>query len=624
MIKGVFGQSKILKHPAGIGHFIIFYGFIIVTLVAFEVFIRSLIPSFSFSFLGPFYGFILFFEDILSIGIILALVAALIRRQLPSIRLQSNARLKRDMYVIIFAIGAHVILSNILESLEIATNTHPWQLVDNTGIFMPFIAINLAHIWVGFSESLLAVVFEVIWWLHAISVWVFLLYVVGTQTNAPRFYPSKHFHIIAAPFNVFFSTLKPFGRLSPINFEDEAIEQYGTASIDDLTWKQRLDLYSCTGCGRCQELCPAYLNGQPLSPKSLILDLRDHALEKISAKSKMTGAQEKSLIGDVISEDTIWACTTCNACQTACPLFIEHIDKIVDMRRNLVMMESKFPKGLDKIFTNIERNSNPWGIGKSSRDVWAKGLGIKFLKEHPTANVLFWVGCAGSFDERAKKVSTSLVKILQTAGVDFAILGKEEKCTGDPVRRLGNEYLAQELIATNVSILNEYKFKEIITFCPHCFNIIANEFPDFGGHYKVLHATEFVARLLKEKRLSVNTSKPLNLTYHDSCYLGRHNGLFTPPREILQMVGIEVKEMKMCKEDSMCCGAGGGRMWYDLEIGNGTEINHKRIEMAADTGAEYLGVSCPFCTIMLEDGAKATNRNLEVLDLIEIVADRIE
>ncbi len=623
MLKGVFGQSKLLKHPAGIGHFVIFYGFIFVTAVAMEVFARAIIPGFSLAFLGVAYDFMLMIEDILSVGVIIAIIVALIRRQLPSIRLEGGGKgLKLDMYIILFVVGIHIILSNLLESVELAEGIHPWQIEHPNATMGPFIAKAISGIW---PKASLPLVFEILWWLHAASVWLFLLYIVGTQTAVPRWFPSKHFHIISAPFNVFFSNLKPSGRLKPIDFEDESIEQYGVASVDDLTWKQYLDGYSCTGCGRCQEVCPAYLNGQPLSPKALILDIREHVLETLTMRIKDPEAQpEKSLIGDVISRDTLWACTTCNACTTACPVFIDHIDKIVDMRRNEVMMESEFPAGLNKMFNNLEVNFNPWGIGKSDRDLWAENLGVKHMKDNPDTDTLFWVGCAGSFDERAKKVSTALVKILQSAGIDFAILGKEEKCNGDPARRLGNEYLAQELITTNVQLLNEYKVKEIITFCPHCYNTLANEFPDFGGHYKVIHASEYVAQLLRDGKLKVDKNKPLNLTYHDSCYLGRHNGLYTPPREILSMVGIEVKEMAMNHEASMCCGAGGGRVWYELEVEGGTEINNTRAQMAADTGAEYLGVSCPFCTIMLEDGMKNTNNKLEVLDLIEIVAERLK
>lgn len=659
MLKGVFGQSKVLRNPAGLGHFIIFYGFIMITIVAMEVFVREFFPTFSLSFLGVGYDLLLFLEDFLSIGVLLALGVALFRRIVwKPLRLEGGGKgLKFDMYLIIYAVGLHIIFGNVLESLEIAEGIHPWQLDRPDANIGPFVAVWLADFW-GMGD--LTIITNVFWWLHAASVWVFLIYIVGTQTRVPQFFPSKHFHIIASPFNVAFSNLGPSGRLQKIDFEDETLEEYGVSRVEDFTWSQTLDLYSCTGCGRCQELCPAYLNGQPLSPKSLILDLREHALEKATLWSKDPEAElEQQMIGEVISHETLWACTTCNACQTACPLFIEHIDKIIDMRRDLVMMQSEFPKGLDKMFNNLEVNSNPWGVGKSNRDLWAAELGVKHMKDHPDTRTLFWVGCAGSFDERAKQVSTALVKILNAADIDFAILGKEEKCNGDPARRLGNEYLAQELIMENVATLDSYGFnvkseeeqfdpikgyeirmqniqlqtnyevKEIITFCPHCYNTLANEFPDFGGHYKVIHATEFVAMLLRQGKLKVDKMKPLNLTYHDSCYLGRHNGLYTPPREILAMVGIDVKEMSMSKDKALCCGAGGARTFYELEIpddqikDNTQDINKMRVEMAANTGAEYMGVSCPFCTIMLEDGIKNMGTELQVLDLIEIVADRV-
>lgn len=614
----LFGQKKLLRHPAGIGHFIIFYGFIFITIVASEVFVRAFFPGFSLSFLGVGYDYILFTEDVLSIGVLISLTLGWLRRFTPSIRMQGSKGLRRDALLIIYAVAIHLTFSNILESLELAEGTHPWLVDHPNATIGPFMAVALSKLWSGN----LTLITNIIWWLHAFSVWLFLIYIVATQIRVPPFFPSKHMHIITIPFNIFFSNLKSHGRLQPINFEDESIEEYGVSKVEDFTWGQMLDFYTCTGCGRCQEVCPAFLSGQPLSPKSLILDLREQLLEKATVLKNEKTIPDTTIIGNAISTDTLWSCTTCDACVTACPVLITHIDKIIDLRREQVMMQSEFPKGLEKTFTNIEVNSNPWGIGKANRDLWAKDLDVKTMKDNPDTNVLYWVGCAGSFDERAKKVSTALVKILKAANIDFAILGKEEKCTGDPARRLGNEYLAQELITENVQILNSYKFKEIITACPHCFNTLANEFPDFDGHYRVVHAVEFVAKLLREGKLTVDKNIPLNITYHDSCYLGRHNGLYTEPREILKLVGIEMREMKMHGDQSMCCGGGGGRVWYENDT-EGTDINKTRVEMAADTGADYIGVSCPFCTTMLEDGIKNTGKELEVVDLLEIVADRV-
>ncbi|MDH5403644.1 MAG: (Fe-S)-binding protein, partial [Candidatus Heimdallarchaeota archaeon] len=504
-MKGVFGQNKLLKNPAGIGHFVIFYGFIFITLISIEVFLRAFFPNFSFSFLGSFYLFLLWMEDIISVAVLISLFIGFIRRYvIKPIRFKEKFEhspgLNKDATLILVMVGIHIIFATILESLEIVAHKHPVQQMDTD--FLPPIAGVVAGMWSGESK----VLEETIWWLHTFSVWLFLIYIFGSQIRVPRMFPSKHFHILAAPINVIFSNLKPKGRLVPINFEDESIEEYGVNKVEDFNWHQMLDLYACTGCGRCQELCPAFLNDQPLSPRALILNLRENLLEKATVwKNDPEGNVEKDFIGGVVPKETLWACTTCGACQDACPVYIEHIDKIVDMRRSLVMMESEFPDGLDNVFNNIETNYNPWGIGKSDRDLWAAELDIKRMKEHPDTDVLFWVGCAGSFDDRAKKVSTSMVKIFRSANIDFAILGKEEKCTGDPVRRIGNEYLAQDLMTQNVELLNSYNFKEVVTFCPHCFNNLQNELPDFGGHYRVIHAVDYVAQLLRESKLKLNT-----------------------------------------------------------------------------------------------------------------------
>ncbi len=625
----VFGQRRLLRHPAGLGHFVIFYAFIAINIVAAEVFIRAYFPGFSLSFLGAGYDFVLWLEDWMIFFLMIALALGLARRYTNSVRMEGSKGLRRDAIIIIYAVAIHATFSVLLEASELASGAHPW-ITDRghsleSSAMGPTFALAIARWFVaqGFNLTVLE---NILWWGHSLSVFLFLIYIFGTQIRVPQFYPSKHFHIVSAPFNVFFRNLKPSGRLVPLDFEDESIEEYGISKVEDFTWKQMLDLYSCTGCGRCQEVCPAYINGQPLSPKSLILDLRENLLEVATFAHERPGEEihYKHLAGEVIPKETLWACTTCNACQTACPLFIEHIDKIIDMRREQAMMQSEFPSGIDKMFTNVERNSNPWGISKSDRDLWAEGLGVKTMKENPDADLLFWVGCAGSFDERAKKVSTALVKILQAAGIDFAILGKEEKCTGDPVRRLGNEFLAQELITENVQLLNSYEVKEIITFCPHCFNTLTNEFPDFGGVYRVYHATDYIAKLLRNGKLPLKKGDPVKLTYHDSCYLGRHNGIYSSPREILDFLdGVEFVEMAMNKDVAMCCGAGGGRMWFEQDAG-GEQINRTRVAMAAETGADYIGVSCPFCTAMLEDGIKNTGAELKVVDLLELVVSRLE
>ncbi|MCE7737140.1 MAG: (Fe-S)-binding protein [Candidatus Heimdallarchaeota archaeon] len=619
VLVNVFGQKKMLRNPAGYGHLVIFYGFIFISIVSLEVFIRAFIPSFNLGFLGIGYDFLLFTEDLLSIGVLIALSIGFIRRYVEKPirfkeKFETDKRLNQDATIILLVVAVHIIFATILEAFEIVLGEHP----------NPEPAFFANWLSESFSGDNLEAAREVVWWLHVASVWLFLIYIFGTQIKVPQRYASKHFHIIAAAVNVFFSNTKPAGRLAPINFEDEELETYGVSKIEEFKWPQLLNAYSCTGCGRCQELCPAFLNDQPLSPKALILNIREQALAQatINHSGNSEVELETSLIGDAVPLDMLWACTTCGACQDACPVFIEHVDKIIDLRRYQIMMESEMPAGVDRVFNGIETNSNPWNISKSDRDLWADGLELKRMSDYPETETLFWVGCAGSFDERAKKVSTSLVKILKAANIDFAILGKEEKCTGDPARRIGNEYLAQELMTQNVELLNSYKFKEVLTFCPHCFNNLANELPDFGGHYRVVHAVDFVSKLLDDGRIKLDTDKPMNMTYHDSCYLGRHNEIYSAPRKIMnKFQGVNFVEMEMNEDKGLCCGAGGGRMFYEAE--GGSDINKMRISQAEETGSDYIGVSCPFCTIMLEDGKKNVGSDLEIIDLVEIVASRL-
>ena len=637
VITDVFGQRKLLRNLAGYGHLVIFYGFIFITIVTLEVFIRVYIPNFSLDFLGPGYTFLLVVEDILSVGVLIALVIGFLRRYVHKpLRFEEifeterfKGSLNKDATIILFAVGIHIVFALLLESLEIASGNHPRAKA-------AIVSNQIATIWSGSNIELIE---EVVWWAHSLSVLVFLIYIFGTQTRVPGSYPSKHFHILSAAINIAFGTTKPAGRLRPMtknteefeNLMEAAFEEdedkkkpFGISTIGDLRWPQLLDLHACTGCGRCQELCPAYLNGQPLSPKALILNMRELMLETASrSKQGIEEPIETPLIGGFVMNEALWACTTCGACQDACPVSIEHIDMILDMRRYLTMIESEFPPGVEKLFNNIETNYNPWGVGKSERDKWADALELKRMKDHPDTEVLFWVGCAGSFDNRAKKVSTALVKILKTAEIDFAILGNEEKCTGDPARRIGNEYLAVEMMTQNVSLLNSYNFKEIITFCPHCFNNLQNELPDFDGHYKVVHSVDFISKLLASGKIQLDTAEPLDITYHDSCYLGRHNGIYSAPRQIIEhFSGVTFVEMDMNKDKGLCCGAGGGRMFYEAE--GGSDINKMRVKMAEDCGAKTIGVSCPFCSIMLDDGIKNMNSTLEVTDLTVIVASRLK
>ena len=433
---------------------------------------------------------------------------------------------------------------------------------------------------------------------------------------------SKHLHIAVAAINVFFGRTRGRGRIETIDFEvPEADVRFGSARVNDMTWKQMLDTMSCTECGRCQDVCPAYATGKALSPKLLIMALRD----QLNAEGRKVLADNTytppPIVPNAVTDDIVWDCVTCGACVRECPVGIEHIDHVIDLRRNLVMVESRFPEEAGTMLRDVDRSSNPWGKPQADRTHWAEGLGVRVLKPgEPAPDVLFWVGCAPAFDERAKQAAISTAKLMQMAGVDFAILGPREACTGDPARRMGDEYTFQRLAGENVATLNETGVKRIVTTCPHCFNTIGNEYPDFGGKYEVVHHTEFLAELVREGKLAPLPSER-TITYHDSCYLARHNDVRSQPRELVDAVGKAI-EMPRHGERTFCCGAGGARMW--MEEKRGRPINQERVREAAATGAETLAVACPFCTVMLDDGVRETGAKMQVIDLATLLAEAVE
>jgi Fe-S oxidoreductase len=447
--------------------------------------------------------------------------------------------------------------------------------------------------------------------------WVHMCIVLGFAVYIPS---SKHLHIVAAGPNTFLRQLPREKAMTPINFEDETVTQYGAAKITDLSWKASLDYYSCTECGRCQDLCPAYNTEKPLTPKMLILDLKQNMYrnkDRILAKKY---DEISPIIDDNVTEDVIWACTSCRACEIACPVFIDHTDKIYDIRRNLVMMESKFPAEVQGVFKNMETNATPWAFSSADRANWADGLNIKTMAESPEIDVLLWVGCAGSYDDRNKKVLKAFASLLKKAGVKFAILGTEEQCTGDPARRIGNEYLYQTLAKTNIETLNRYQVRKIVTACPHCFNTIKNEYKDFGGNYEVHHHSQFIAQLIAEGKIKPTKTLDETVTFHDSCYLGRWNNVYEQPRSAIQALpSVNLVEMKANHDSSMCCGAGGGRMFMEETIGK--RINITRTEQALATNAGIVASSCPFCMTMMTDGVKSKEMQdkVKVMDIAELL-----
>jgi Fe-S oxidoreductase len=442
-----------------------------------------------------------------------------------------------------------------------------------------------------------------------VFVWAHLAIVLAFLRYLPR---SKHLHIATAALSVWFARTGARGRLEPLRFDvPETDLRFGVATIRDLTRKQVLDAYSCTECGRCQDACPAYATGKLLSPKLVIMGVRD----QVFAQS------EEPIVGNGVPEQSIWDCVTCGACVDACPVSIEHVDHIVDLRRSRVMVDSAFPAEAEPMLRDLERAGNPWGKPQTERADWAAGLGVRVLEPGDRApEYLYWVGCAASFDERARASAEATARLLQAAGVDFAILGPREACTGDPARRMGNEYVFQAYAEQNVATLNEQRVRKIVASCPHCFNTLANEYGDFGGSYEVLHHTELLAELVESGRLAPAAGSE-SVTYHDSCYLARHNDVRIQPRKLLNVIGQPV-EMERRGKQTFCCGAGGAHMW--MEEGGSKQINVERAEEAVATGAATLAVACPFCTVMLDDGVKETGATMRVADVATLLAESLD
>jgi Fe-S oxidoreductase len=454
--------------------------------------------------------------------------------------------------------------------------------------------------------------------IHAIPAFLLLAYVAVSHSPLQ--------HLFLSPINIFYRPFRHRGVVEPIpNFEEA--DTFGVTNISEFTWKQLLDLEACTNCGRCQDACPAHLTGKPLSPRRMTQNLKEH-LWREGPKLLATPVEKRepeAVMQTTVGEDELWACTACMACEEACPVYIEQIRRNVDMRRYLVLMETKFHTDVKLAFKNMQTNGNPWGVSRGARAEWAKSLGVKKYAEVENPEILFWVGCAGSYDDRNQKVATSLVKILKATGIRFGFLGTEEGCCGDSARRMGNEYLFQTLAEAAIETLKTYGVKKILTMCPHCFHTMKNEYPQLGGEFEVIHYTQFLTELISSGKLKLTRPISKVITYHDSCYLGRGNQLYDVPRKILQSIpGVKLVEMERNQSRSFCCGAGGGRMWMEEKIG--TRINQKRTDHAAETQAEMIGTACPYCLSMLVDGVKETNRSekMTVSDLGELVEQSME
>jgi Fe-S oxidoreductase len=628
-LKGVliyaFGQKKFVigEQPAGWMHVVIFWGFIILGLQVVTMFGRAFsdhffVPGFSPDFFG---GPFLMLRDVMEVAVSVAVLVALYRWLLAHPpRLfgyrPAETRLAGQSHweaVAILLFILTIMLSGLLYDGGRLVALAGDPVVDAERAWEPISAL-VGHLLAGLGKDWAKGIGDAAWWVHNLVILVFL-------NLLPR---SKHFHIITAIPNVFFRKLEPLGALSGMDLEKSDI--FGTSHIDQFTWKQLLDMYSCTECGRCSSQCPATMSGKELAPRQLLLDLRDylyeHQREMVDKRvEKHDGAVGENLVGErLIHDDVLWACTTCRACEEACPVLIEYVDKIVDMRRHLVQEEARFPADLTRTFKGLETQSNPWGLSAERRLDWAAGLEVPLLAEHPDAEYLYFVGCAGAFDDRNKRTTRAFVRLLKHAGVSFAVLGASEPCNGETARRLGNEYLFQTMAQYAVTVFRDHGVKKIIVNCPHCFNTLKNEYPQFDGHYEVIHAAELLARLLKEGRLAVKETVASTVAYHDSCYYGRYNNVYDAPREVLAHIpGMELREMQRHKHTGMCCGGGGGWMW--MEEPRDKRVNHLRVEQALATDPEAIAVSCPFCMIMLEDGVKAKNveEKVRVLDVVELV-----
>lgn len=612
-----FAQTKLLREPlAGLLHLLIFWGFVLFIFAVLESIIQGFYSSFSLSFLGAFYSVITLVQDVFGLLVIGSVLLSLYRRYIQKVpRLQVDKHGMKDAAFILILI-MFIVISMYGQNASGFSNNgmmyHPYELRP--------ISSFLAGIFFNNPTGSTLLLYEVFWWMHVLMIFGFLNYLPY----------SKHLHILTSIPNVFFANLDPVrNTLKKIDLEDENAETFGVADIEQFSWKQILDGYSCTECGRCTWNCPANIVGKSLSPRELIVDIRKRTFDKapLIVEGKTEGElYEKTLIHNYISDKVLWQCTTCLACVQECPVMIEHVDSIVDMRRNLVLTESEFPPQLNSVFKSLETNYTPWVFNAADRAAWAEGMNIKTMAEDKDGEILFWVGCAGSFDERYKKVTKAFAAIMQKAGVDFRILGTEEKCNGDTARRLGNEYLSQMMMRENIETMNNYGVKKVVTACPHCFHSLKNEFPQFGGNYEVTHHTVFIEELIAKGKIQIKEeTENHKVTYHDSCYLGRYNNIYDAPRNSLSKVaGLDIVEMKRNKSKGFCCGAGGGRMF--LEDEEGGRINEERTREALETKADTIASACPFCMTMMTDGVKHFEKTDEVAvkDIAEIILENIK
>ena len=600
MLGKMLGQFRVIRRTrAGIFHAVFFWSFFLLFLGTLLIMAQADIsqPLFKIVFLkGTFYKVFSLVLDLAGFTTFLTLSGLLLRRFcLKPKGLKTNG----DDYVAHSFLFAIILTGFVVEGARIAAT----ELQTNLELarFSP-VGILVGRLFMDVSAPGLVLAHRVFWWTHFLLAMAFIAAIPFTKLR----------HIFTTSANYLFTNLRPKGAIATLDLENEASEQFGAAQIQDLTWKDIFDADACTSCKRCQDRCPAWSTGKPLSPMNLVQQIGAAAFSGSPA----------NLI-DMITEDAIWSCTTCLACQEICPAAIEHLDKVLAMRRHLTLMEGRFPGDeVRAAVNNVEVNGNPFGMAFAGRGKWADQLPVALLGKDADVDILFFVGCYASFDARNREVARRFVQICNAAGIRVGVLGKEETCCGEPLRKLGNEYLYQLLARKNIERFQTYGVKRIVTTCPHCFNALSRDYSDFGFHVEVEHYTTYVENLVNSGKLKLEP-QAFACTYHDSCYLGRYTDIFTPPRSLLRAAGATIVEMRQCQNESFCCGAGGARMWAEEKVGE--RINVKRVSMAAATGAPVLVSNCPFCLTMFEDGIKTSNREdtLQVRDLAEVVAARI-
>lgn len=616
----VLGQRRLLRDAAGgIMHVFIFWGGLVFALGIIHLMLENVLNIVVVR--SPYFYLI---TDFFGLLLLVGMVFSAFRRYVQRVPRLDVGGWREERFIILLISTITVMVAAYFVSYGFKAAVRPEERFS-----LAFLTQLLAHWFGGVRPSLAGFLALAFWWMHMVAAF----FLVAVFRYSPLIHP------VVAPLNIFFRFLGPKGgRIEPINFEEER-ETFGVHRLEDYTWKDILDVYACAECGRCQEKCPAFVTGKPLSPKKLLAKMKEH-LEETAPKLKLelkrgrlvwTVAKRaldpenegSRLVGGVIGTDEIWACTTCRACRQQCPNLNEHVHKIIGLRRALVLDESDFPGEAQQAFTGMERNFNPWGIAWTARADWAADLGVKVVSEADSGvEYLYFVGCAGAFDDRIKRVSTALVKVLQAAGVSFGILGTAEKCCGDSARRLGNEYLFQNIVQENIETMSSHGVKKIITACPHCFNTLKNEYPQFGGNFEVIHHTQLISQLFSKGKIKIlPRGERLRLTYHDSCYLGRYNDEYRAPRHIMRILyNLSLVEMGNSKEKAFCCGAGGGRMW--LEEHHGKRINIERTEQALAVNPQAIACNCPFCLTMFEDGLKdkGVAEEIKVYDVVELVA----